>query len=76
MRISFLRVVALPLSLYWLWTLGVPLANGAPLSSAFLRHARIILLVGAGVAAGCGAVLALVRVGAKRYNSRDATTAL
>jgi hypothetical protein len=37
--------LALPLGCYYAVTLAIPLANGTPLSSAFVAHALVVLMV-------------------------------
>ena len=39
------RRVALPLASYYAVTLALPLANGAALSSTFMEHALVVLIV-------------------------------
>jgi hypothetical protein len=39
------RRLALPLASYYAVTLALPLANGAALSGAFMKHALVVLIV-------------------------------
>jgi hypothetical protein len=68
------RRTALPLCSYYAITLVVPVANGAALSGAFVRHALVVLvappaaiLLACGLAASARALARFAR--ARRYSA-------